>query len=87
MLRFDLLERIALKIHDQRKGGAAFEPDMHLANSLGVGGETLSRVMRELGFAPFGGPDSPAWRWIGLRRRASQPRQQHPIRSNNKATA
>ncbi len=87
MLRFDLLERIALKIHDQRRGGAAFEPDMHLANSLGVGGETLSRVMRELGFAPFGGPDSPAWRWIGLRRRASQPRQQHPIRSNSKATA
>ncbi len=73
MLRFDLLERMAIKIHDQRKGSIPFEPDPHFASSLGVGAETLTRVLRALGFAPAGGPSATTWRWIGLRRRQDMP--------------
>jgi ATP-dependent RNA helicase SUPV3L1/SUV3 len=87
MLRFDLLERVALKIHDQRSGSAAFEPDTHLASSMGIGTQTLNRVMRELGFGPVGGSGSQSWRWIGLRRQNKPQRPYQSRPQGAKATA
>ena len=88
MLRFDLLERIAMKVHEQRSGHKPFAPDARLAESLGVGGETLTRIMRELGFAPIGEPITGEWRWRGLRRRFEsdlRERQQRAPRSRSSA--
>ncbi len=68
LLRFDLLERVASKVHEQRKGQAPFTPDTALATSIGLGGETLQRILRRLGFVPTGRPEANAWRWRGPNR-------------------
>ncbi len=70
MLRFDLLERIALKIHNQRHGRLPFVPDRILSTSIGIGEETFSHVLRALGFAPTGQERESEWRWKGLPHRA-----------------
>jgi ATP-dependent RNA helicase SUPV3L1/SUV3 len=72
MLRFDILERIATGVHNQRQGFGTFEPDVGLASSLGVGGATLERVLRGLGFVPVGSHSGPAWRWRGMRDRGTR---------------
>jgi ATP-dependent RNA helicase SUPV3L1/SUV3 len=69
MLRFDILERIATGIHNQRAGFSPFEPDLGLAASLGVGAATLDRVLRALGFVPIGSGEANVWRWRGMRDR------------------
>ncbi len=69
MLRFDILERIATGIHNQRPGFSPFEPDLGLAASLGVGAATLDRVLRALGFVPIGSGGANVWRWRGMRER------------------
>jgi ATP-dependent RNA helicase SUPV3L1/SUV3 len=76
MLRFDILERIATGIHNQRQGFNGFEPDGGLASSLGVGSATLERVLRGLGFVPVGSHAGPTWRWRGMRARG--PSSVHP---------
>lgn len=68
MLRLDLLERLAFKVHEQRNGHVPFSPDVTLAASLGVGTDTLARVLRALGFVPVGPQEQQRWRWRGLRR-------------------
>ena len=75
MLRFDLLEKIALKIHEQRRGHAPFEPDTKVAAALGVGSATLMSVLRALGFVPVGPIEQKQWRWRGLRREAPDNRR------------
>ena len=70
MLRVDLVERIARALHDQRKGAAAFTPDLRLATSLGIGDATLTRILRALGFVSVAHAQ---WRWRGRRQRASTP--------------
>jgi ATP-dependent RNA helicase SUPV3L1/SUV3 len=67
MLRVDLVERIARALHDQRGGDGEFEPDAALAVSLGVGGGTLARMMRALGFVPLADGADNRWRWRGRR--------------------
>lgn len=84
MLRLDLAERMARLLHDQRTGRVPFTPDLQLASSIGVGAETLTRLMRALGFVPHGAPAGGQWRWKGLRRpaaNASRRRPQHTIRA------
>jgi ATP-dependent RNA helicase SUPV3L1/SUV3 len=75
MLRHDLVERIARAVHDQRDGHKPFVPDARLATSMGVGEETLSRVLRALGFVPetvkAEGPMR--WRWRGSGRSTARP--------------
>lgn len=68
MLRVDLVERIARALHDQRKGAAAFAPDLQLATSLGIGAATLSRILRALGFVSVANAQ---WRWRGRRKPVS----------------
>jgi ATP-dependent RNA helicase SUPV3L1/SUV3 len=68
MLRVDLVERVARALHNQRKGAAAFVPDLQLATSLGIGAATLTRILRALGFVSVANAQ---WRWRGRRRPAS----------------
>jgi ATP-dependent RNA helicase SUPV3L1/SUV3 len=68
MLRVDLVEKIARALHDQRKGAAAFAPDLQLATSLGIGAATLSRILRALGFVSVANAQ---WRWRGRRKPVS----------------
>ncbi len=85
MLRIDLLERIALKIHEQRQGHTPFLPDAKLAASIGVGGATFDRVLRAIGFVPVQAEQAGQWRWRGLRHaapivRTEKPRRRKPNR-------
>jgi len=70
MLRIDLVERIARTAHDARGKERTATLDPALAVSLGVGTETLSRIMRALGFLPAGQSTPDQWRWRGRPRRA-----------------
>ncbi len=74
MLRVDLVERIARSLHDQRSGGAPFEPDTRLSASLGVGAATLAMVMNALGFVAIPGEGTTHWKWRGLHS------SRHPLR-------
>jgi len=73
MVRIDLVERVACALHEQRKGQDAFLPDVRLATSIGIGEETLARIMRALGFRRAGPEIPPYWRWRGLDRPARAP--------------
>jgi ATP-dependent RNA helicase SUPV3L1/SUV3 len=78
MVRHDLVERLALALHEQRQGHAPFVPDRGLATRLGVGEATLGRILRATGFVPAGA-DPAQWRWRGLRdRRHPAPIQRRP---------
>ncbi len=66
MIRIDLIERLALRLHDQRHGNQPFLPDAALATSLGIGEATLARLLRAIGFVPAVEPQH--WRWRGMRR-------------------
>jgi ATP-dependent RNA helicase SUPV3L1/SUV3 len=79
MLRHDLVERLALALHDQRQGHAPFLPDRGLATRLGVGEATLGRILRALGFVPAG-HDAAHWRWRGLKDRGN-PQSHRPPRA------
>jgi ATP-dependent RNA helicase SUPV3L1/SUV3 len=69
MIRLDLVERIAIKLHDQRDGNKPFIPDARLASTIGIGSETLARLMRSLGFMPSQQSAlSGHWQWRGLGR-------------------
>ena len=64
-VRIDLVERIARAAHDSRKGRKPFTPDPALATSMGLQGETLARLMAQLGFRTARGKEG-AWIWQGL---------------------
>lgn len=68
MIRIDLIERLALKLHEQRRGNAPFVPDAALATSLGIGTGTLQRLLRALGYVPVEQAEPNHWRWRGVRR-------------------
>ena len=73
MIRVDMAERMAANAHEARSGG---EPvNMALVTSLGLQGETVAKLMRDIGFRP-GGEDS-AWVWHGRERRR-RPRVRKP---------
>jgi ATP-dependent RNA helicase SUPV3L1/SUV3 len=72
MLRIDLLERIARKVHEQRSGRQPFIPDRQLATTLGIGEATLTHILRALGFAPVTSDMPIQWRWRGVRRRPKE---------------
>lgn len=72
MVRIDLVERIARALHDQRGGKRAFLPDTQIATRLGIGQNTLERILRALGFMPTGTADPGLWRWHGRYRRQPQ---------------
>ncbi len=82
MLRIDLLERIALKVHEQRQGHAPFLPDAKLAASIGVGNATFDRVLRAIGFVPVHEEPPGHWRWRGLRH--GQPQNHRPSRKDKR---
>ena len=73
MLRIDLVEKIARAAHEARGKDRMAKLDPALAVSLGVGGATLSRIMRALGFLPAGQEPGLDWRWRGRPRRAERP--------------
>jgi ATP-dependent RNA helicase SUPV3L1/SUV3 len=83
MVRIDIVERIARAIHDQRRGDAAFAVDPRCATALGIGEDTLSRIMRAIGFRHAPGTTTPIlWRWRGISRRG-----QRPVRIENPSFA
>ena len=68
MLRVDLVERIARKIHDQRSGRLPFIPDTQLATSIGIGNVTLFEILMALGFKRHEEGNGIKWRWHGTRK-------------------
>ncbi len=72
MLRVDLVERIARAAHDARGNDRIYTPDPQLAVSLGIGGATLSRILRAIGFHPVAAPHQDQWRWHGRPRRQTE---------------
>jgi ATP-dependent RNA helicase SUPV3L1/SUV3 len=69
MIRVDLVERIARAAHDARGADRVFVPNPALATSIGIGAETLARVLRALGFHPVEGDPPDRWHWRGRPRR------------------
>jgi hypothetical protein len=55
-----------------------FEPDLALATSIGVGAETLSRILRATGFRPACPAPGTQWRWQGRPRRKPADRPANP---------
>jgi ATP-dependent RNA helicase SUPV3L1/SUV3 len=80
MVRIDIVERIARALHEQRAGGSPFPLDSSFAVSLGIGQETLVRILRALGFRQAAGqPGRDLWRWRGQPRpRSGAPRAANP---------
>jgi ATP-dependent RNA helicase SUPV3L1/SUV3 len=81
MLRVDLVERISRAAHDARGKDRVFMPDAKFASSIGVGAETLARILRALGFYPMGGNPPNRWHWRG------RPRPRADRRETNTAFA
>ena len=79
-VRIDLVERIARAAHDARKGKEPFAPDPALATSMGLGPDTLDRLMTELGFRAAAPADGARrWQWRGRpRARAASPARPKP---------
>ncbi|TGX54704.1 helicase [Sphingomonas gei] len=63
-VRVDLVERIARAAHDARQGRKPFTPDPALATSIGLTGETLARLMAQLGFKTAKPREGEPQRWI-----------------------
>jgi ATP-dependent RNA helicase SUPV3L1/SUV3 len=68
-LRIDLAERFAAHAHRMRAAGGDDPVDRDLATSLGLGEETIGRLMKEVGFEARDG----AWKWRGRRPQRGQP--------------
>jgi ATP-dependent RNA helicase SUPV3L1/SUV3 len=62
-LRIDLADRLASHARKVRSAGGNDPVDRELATSIGLGEESLGRLMNEIGFARADG----AWRWRGRR--------------------
>jgi len=70
-VRVDLADRLASHAHKVRSAGGDNPVDSELATSLGLGEESLVRLMADVGFARTG--DS--WRWRGRRGSRPAPRE------------
>ena len=62
-VRIDLADRLASHAHKVRSAGGENPLDIELATSVGLGEESIARLMADIGFAQSGG----AWRWRGRR--------------------
>jgi ATP-dependent RNA helicase SUPV3L1/SUV3 len=71
-LRIDLADRLASHARKVRSARGNDPVDRELATSIGLGEESLGRLMNEIGFARADG----AWRWRG--RRGARPDQGRP---------
>jgi ATP-dependent RNA helicase SUPV3L1/SUV3 len=69
-LRVDLADRLASHARKVRSAGGDDPVDRALATSIGLGDETLARLMNEIGFTRAGD----AWKWRGRRSPRHQPR-------------
>ena len=75
-LRVDLADRLATHAHHVKANKGADPIDQPLATSLGLGPDTLKRLMAEIGFVPAG----EAWKWRGNHR---PPSRTEPARPGN----
>ncbi len=75
-LRVDLADRLATHAHHVKANKSGDPIDQALATSLGLGPDTLKRLMAEIGFVPAG----EAWKWRGHHRPA---RSAEPSRPGN----
>jgi ATP-dependent RNA helicase SUPV3L1/SUV3 len=71
-IRIDLADRLASHARKVRSSGGDNPVDEELATSIGLGEESLSRLMAEIGFSRSGG----SWRWHG--RRGPRPDRRTP---------
>src|SRR5438874_4633058 len=71
-LRIDLADRLASHARKTRSAGGENPVDAALATSIGLGEDSLARLMDEIGFTRAGD----AWRWRG--RRGPRPDQRVP---------
>ena len=62
-LRIDLADRLASHARKVRSAGGNDPVNQELATSIGLNGDSLSRLMNEIGFTRAGD----AWRWHGRR--------------------
>ena len=62
-LRIDLADRLASHARKTRSAGGDDPVDTALATSIGLGEDSLARLMDEIGFTRSGD----AWRWRGRR--------------------
>lgn len=67
MLRIDMVERIARKLHEERAKARNFAPDMTLARSMGLQPDSFHRLLADLGFRRAG----EGWIWRGRPRRTA----------------
>ncbi len=72
-LRVDLADRIAAHAYAARQAGSADPLDHALVTSLGLGEESVRKLMAEIGFIPAG----TAWKWRGTR----PPRRHQPVQA------
>src|SRR5205085_7010534 len=62
-LRIDLADRLASHAHKVRSAGGDSPVDEEMATSVGLDGDSLNRLMVDIGFARAGD----AWKWRGRR--------------------
>jgi ATP-dependent RNA helicase SUPV3L1/SUV3 len=76
-IRVDLADRLASHAHKVRSAGGENPVDTELATSVGLDGDSLSKLMSDVGFAKAGD----AWRWRGRRaeKRARREAGSHAI--------
>ena len=67
MIRVDMAERIASHAHEARAAGRSEPLDAALVTSLGLQGEAVAKLMRDIGFRP--GEADAGWVWRGRERR------------------
>ena len=72
-MRIDLADRLASHARKVRSAGGTDPLDAALATSIGLGEESIARLMAEIGFARAGD----AWKWRG-NRRSKQPDRRSP---------
>ena len=83
-VRIDIVDRLALAVHNRRQGRAAFVPDPQWAASAGLSREGFARLMRALGYRLQLVDGAPHFAWRGHRRVSTQPgraRGQTPVPS------
>jgi ATP-dependent RNA helicase SUPV3L1/SUV3 len=71
-IRIDLADRLASHAHKVRSVGGDDPVDRELATSVGLGEDSIGRLMNEIGFTRAG----EAWRWRG--RRGPRPDRRTP---------
>ena len=71
-VRIDIVDRLALAIHNRRQGRAPFIPDPNWAASAGLSREGFARLMRALGYRLQLVDGAAQFAWRGVRRPPSE---------------